>query len=568
MLSSLSELMEEAAEGGHKTEGLVDGGEESRIQEESSSRSSPAKLRGVLTTQDALKAAEHGNSDILAAYLHAGGDPMAVSRLHHLGWSLLHLATGCALMGGTLSYRTRPEPDCPGGFSNCVALLLAAGGDPNVQSKNGHTPLIGACLSGDADCCRLLLQAGAFAVLPSEARSVFEAARRLNDSRKSAVLAVLDSPPKRLPRSPLDVRVRLTATEDSPGSVEMRWRTPPEVGEVQRYVVRGFTNGEEIQVRRDARAPETSSLRAPNAPPGLMMSFRNRRTRIFGEEGSSPPAPACSMSRGIALRQLLGLPVPLTTSTLIHGLMGGLTYHFTVSCVVLTPEGELLESPPSLSSRPIHIPHADDDDDWNTAEIIDKVLSYSAAGSATPPTAHPKNLVVVVGDGEVLPEDFEFEEEDGEDDDYSEEETFEEAVALRPTAAREANNNNNNGAAARTISPNSLRSFAAESASSNSLQQLQQQQQYLAPSSSASEETPSRAQHSHSYSRRLSVELDDDDDDEMERRAADVIIKKVFEPLRMDSFNSGAVADFERWDDEALSHSLRRETSSGNCLLM
>ena len=47
------------------------------------------------------KATEHGNSDVLAAYLHAGGDPTACSRLHHMAWSLLHLATGCATaMGG------------------------------------------------------------------------------------------------------------------------------------------------------------------------------------------------------------------------------------------------------------------------------------------------------------------------------------------------------------------------------------------------------------------------------------------------------------------------------------
>ena len=83
------------------------------------------------------KATEHGNSDVLAAYLHAGGDPTACSRLHHMAWSLLHLATGCATaMGGVASsYRTRPEPDCPNGFATCVSLLMAAGADPNVLSK-------------------------------------------------------------------------------------------------------------------------------------------------------------------------------------------------------------------------------------------------------------------------------------------------------------------------------------------------------------------------------------------------------------------------------------------------
>ena len=76
----------------------------------------------------------------------------------------MHLATGCATaMGGVSNtYRTRPEPDCPNGFATCVSLLMAAGADPNVVSKQGnYTPLMGACLSGDAECCRLLLQAGA-----------------------------------------------------------------------------------------------------------------------------------------------------------------------------------------------------------------------------------------------------------------------------------------------------------------------------------------------------------------------------------------------------------------------
>ena len=52
------------------------------------------------STQDALEAAEHGDARALAAYLEHGGDPAATSRLHHMGWSLLHLAAGCALAGG------------------------------------------------------------------------------------------------------------------------------------------------------------------------------------------------------------------------------------------------------------------------------------------------------------------------------------------------------------------------------------------------------------------------------------------------------------------------------------
>ena len=83
------------------------------------------------------------------------------------------------------------------------------------------------------------------------------------------------------------------------------------------------------------------------------------------------------IDRGIALRQNLGLPVPETASTLIHGLTPSVSYHFTVSCVAEI-DGEIRESPPSLLSKPLEIP-AIDDEDWNTGEIIEKVLSYSSS---------------------------------------------------------------------------------------------------------------------------------------------------------------------------------------------
>lgn len=327
---------------------------------------------------------------------------MSVSRLHHMGWSLLHLATGCALMGGlstSSTYRSRPEPDCANGFASCVALLLAAGADPNVKSKqHDYTPLIGACLSGDAECCRLLLQAGAVSVdrktvEPSEpTQTAVEAARkaRLSEDRKREVLAVLDSPPKRLPRSPLDVRARLLEQsldgDDRDRSVEVRWRSPPNVGDIQRYVVRGYADGEEIDVKRDVVGVLSRGNKAGTAPPNLCL----RRRRDFCKNDV--------VDRGIALRQNLGLPVPVSASTLIHGLTPGLTYNFTVSCIAII-DTEIRESPPSLPSNALDIP-AIDDDDWNTAEIIEKVLSYgtAAAGAATS-TAHKgtSNVVVVVG---------------------------------------------------------------------------------------------------------------------------------------------------------------------------
>ena len=96
--------------------------------EEAAPPTQPRRL--APSVQDALEAAEHGDARALAAYLEHGGDPAATSRLHHMGWSLLHLAAGCALAGGpgaAQAYRRRPEPDAPGGFARCVELLLAAG---------------------------------------------------------------------------------------------------------------------------------------------------------------------------------------------------------------------------------------------------------------------------------------------------------------------------------------------------------------------------------------------------------------------------------------------------------
>ena len=113
---------------------------------------------------DVYRAAEKGNSVFLASYLHAGGDPLTISPRDTMGWSLLHLAVGYSIAEISLPMHAskRLEPDNPDGHATCVSLLLAAGMDPNQLSKRGgYTALIGACLSGDVECCRLLLQAGA-----------------------------------------------------------------------------------------------------------------------------------------------------------------------------------------------------------------------------------------------------------------------------------------------------------------------------------------------------------------------------------------------------------------------
>ena len=150
------------------------------------------------STQDALEAAEHGDARALAAYLENGGDPAATSRLHHMGWSLLHLAAGCALAGGpgaAQAYRRRPEPDAPGGFARCVELLLAAGAEP-APGDERPAPLAGAVLCGDAASARLLLRAGAAAPTEVEAPP-----GRHTAAEREAMRELLNAPPKLLPRS-------------------------------------------------------------------------------------------------------------------------------------------------------------------------------------------------------------------------------------------------------------------------------------------------------------------------------------------------------------------------------
>lgn len=138
---------------------------------------------GAVGMQEALQAAEHGNSIRLSKFLQDGGSPDTLSRLHHLRWSLLHLAAGCSSMGGRLafaSHRRRPEPDCNDGYATCVSELLAAGADPNVTSSSlGYTPLMSAAFTGSKECCWLLLRAGArLDMRADDGRTAFDFAQK------------------------------------------------------------------------------------------------------------------------------------------------------------------------------------------------------------------------------------------------------------------------------------------------------------------------------------------------------------------------------------------------------
>lgn len=142
-----------------------------------------AMIGGAVGMQEALQAAEHGNSVRLSKFLQDGGSPDTLSRLHHLRWSLLHLAAGCSSMGGRLafaSHRRRPEPDCNDGYATCVSELLAAGADPNVTSSSlGYTPLMSAAFTGSKECCWLLLRAGArLDMRADDGRTAFDFAQK------------------------------------------------------------------------------------------------------------------------------------------------------------------------------------------------------------------------------------------------------------------------------------------------------------------------------------------------------------------------------------------------------
>lgn len=109
-----------------------------------------------------------------------------------------------------------------------------------------------------------------------------------------------------LPRSPVRVTARLLdavdKSEERDRDVEVRWRVPQqlsECGEIQRYVVRSYSNGRLGEVVHSAAGP----------------GRRNRRD--FCENSV--------VDRGIALRKNLGLSQPDTASTLLHGLMPGVT---------------------------------------------------------------------------------------------------------------------------------------------------------------------------------------------------------------------------------------------------
>ncbi len=295
------------------------------------------------STQDALEAAEHGDARALAAYLENGGDPAATSRLHHMGWSLLHLAAGCALAGGpgaAQAYRRRPEPDAPGGFARCVELLLAAGAEP-APGDERPAPLAGAVLCGDAASARLLLRAGAAAPTEVEAPP-----GRHTAAEREAMRELLAAPPKLLPRSPLRVEAKLSEYVEGDARervVEVRWRPPPPapgVGPVERYVVRG-------------RAVAGGSTSADAA-----VEFAVGAARAPGAGRRPPRRDFCAneaVDRGVALRRHLNLPPPPCPSTLVHGLAPATTYRFAVSCVCAV-DGELRESPPSLRSRPLEVP--------------------------------------------------------------------------------------------------------------------------------------------------------------------------------------------------------------------
>jgi len=331
----------------------------------------------TIDAQNALQAAEHGNATILAKYLQDEGDPMTRSRLHHMGWTLLHLAAGCSTMGGsTGAYRRRPEPDTQDGYATCVSLLLAAGADPNCRSKQGNiTPLMGACLNGSTESARLLLQAGADPLTESDDGETAEdgALKSKFTTEKEAIIKLLHAPPRLLPRSPLQVSCKVVHPAQEEGShdgvVEIRWRVPSQasialsdhkVGEVLKYVIKCWTNNQVVDVIHT-----TSGT-----------GQRNSQRRDFCKN--------TVVDRGIALRQHLALAPPQTASAVIHNLAPGIHYSFTVSCIAEV-DGTLSESPPSCMSKVVQIPTAEKEDRW----MLGMMNSNGNAREPNPPIRGP-----------------------------------------------------------------------------------------------------------------------------------------------------------------------------------
>ncbi|CAM9386779.1 unnamed protein product [Choristocarpus tenellus] len=320
---------------------------------------------GAVGTPGALQAAEHGDSIRLSKFLLDGGDPATVSRLSHMGWSLLHLAAGCATMGGPLSfgYRSRPEPDCNDGYATCVAELLAAGADPNVTSKlGGYSPLMGAALTSSKECCWLLLRAGAKVEMKADdSRTAFhfsQKARHNFSSYQEPVLSVLQEPPRKVPRSPLRVQATLIdlsslEPEDGAPTVEVRWRVPSQdsllptrCGETERYLIKCWCKSKAREVVRASAA-------------GALEQRRDFcRNQII--------------DRGIALRKNLSLPQSEAASAIIDGLEPGEFYSFTVSCVAEI-DGALRHSPPSCMSKPVFIPSYKEDNQWHLGGMLSRI---------------------------------------------------------------------------------------------------------------------------------------------------------------------------------------------------
>lgn len=151
--------------------------------------------------------------------------------------------------------------------------------------------------------------------------------------------------------------------EERERDVEVRWTLPSSdqmivttCGDIQRYVLRSYVKGHEIEIMNSAVGPG------------------RRQRRDFCENNI--------VDRGIALRRNLGLNQPETTSTLVHGLSPGVTCHFTVSCIAEV-QGCIRESPPSLMSNALEIPSFEEEE-WNMGEILDKVFAYGMANNSHP----------------------------------------------------------------------------------------------------------------------------------------------------------------------------------------
>uniref|UniRef100_A0A3B3ZXV0 Uncharacterized protein n=1 Tax=Periophthalmus magnuspinnatus TaxID=409849 RepID=A0A3B3ZXV0_9GOBI len=107
--------------------------------------------------------------------------------------------SGSSVNTVTVDNVTALHEACIKGHPNCVRLLLRAGAQVDVRTIHGSTPLCYACTSGSLDCARLLLEHGAnvnpslTTLTPSSLQEACMQGMRLIEGGASVNMVAVDS---------------------------------------------------------------------------------------------------------------------------------------------------------------------------------------------------------------------------------------------------------------------------------------------------------------------------------------------------------------------------------------